>query len=280
MDSTAGGIASPILPDERLLSLPIKAGDGKSKTRYRDIWMKGVSIGKLVEDLSRDTIHSKEFVHLDPDLRAKAMSRLPGWKPLFGPLPNRALMKQDVAKGDIFLFFGRFHNVRRESDRQRYVFDKEKPIRHVIYGWLQISERWNAGPAQRTLVPKWARYHPHFLNDNWGNNNSVYVATDKMKIPGLKRSIAGAGVFEHFSQDLCLSETGKRMSQWMLPFEVVSRNGIYPLSRFQQRKWWSHKGANTLLNTDAGFWQEAVLDGSKCPNAVKWLIQLLKDHAG
>jgi hypothetical protein len=87
VDSQAGKLFSAIMND-RLISIPIPAGEGdKSKTRYRDLTIDGVSLARLVEDLSirrnkKDRRCAHELVHFDPDLRRESLKRKPGWRPL------------------------------------------------------------------------------------------------------------------------------------------------------------------------------------------------------
>ena len=50
-DSSAGGAANPIMPDGRLISMPIP--DVASPVRYGDINYKGVNFGDVARDLTR-----------------------------------------------------------------------------------------------------------------------------------------------------------------------------------------------------------------------------------
>lgn len=107
-DSSAGGASSPILPDGTLLSLPIPDTSRTSNIRCEDIRANGVSIGIVVEDLTKQKITRRDFAHLDPDLRASAYPRLPDWRPLFGQSDQSQthLKNEGVTVGDLFLFFG------------------------------------------------------------------------------------------------------------------------------------------------------------------------------
>lgn len=81
-DSGAGGVPSPILPDGRLLALPIP--DAASTIRYGDIAIDDDSLDSLVTPLTRGRIRADDGAHLDPDLIAGMLPRAPGWRPLFG----------------------------------------------------------------------------------------------------------------------------------------------------------------------------------------------------
>ena len=81
-DSANGGCPSPIL-DGRLCSLPIP--DAGAWKRYSDISsLRGSSIARMVEDLTRGRSCEEDGAHLNPDLRRDAIARTAGWRPLFG----------------------------------------------------------------------------------------------------------------------------------------------------------------------------------------------------
>jgi hypothetical protein len=65
VDSSAGGLASPIL-DGSLVSLPIPGR--RSEITYADLTFGKVSLGKLIRDLSDGNVSSHQRVHLDPDI--------------------------------------------------------------------------------------------------------------------------------------------------------------------------------------------------------------------
>ena len=77
-DSSAGGVASPILPDGSMLSLPIP--DRASPVLYQDITLRGHSLGRVVVDLTRGDQKSHYGAHLDPDLVESAYPRAVGWR--------------------------------------------------------------------------------------------------------------------------------------------------------------------------------------------------------
>ena len=81
-DTSCGGCPSPILPDGRMVSLPIP--DARSPIRYGDIRWGEYDLGALVGDLTRGRIAPTQAAHLDPDLRRESLPRRPGWRPLFG----------------------------------------------------------------------------------------------------------------------------------------------------------------------------------------------------
>jgi hypothetical protein len=169
-DSSAGGVPSPIFPDNTMMSLAIPSKE--STVAYEDIAGTPIaSVSQLVEDLAG--IPPTHRAHLDPDLSTVSIPRMSGWRPLFGQVgaSERHLENQGVATGDVFLFFGLFRRVEQSAGHWRYV-PKSLPM-HVIFGWLQIEERVTVSDPP-TDKP-WALYHPHFqecfkLNPNRSPN--------------------------------------------------------------------------------------------------------------
>lgn len=110
-DSSAGGVASPILPDGTLVSLPIP--DPGSHITYDDLTRHEYPLGQMVEDLTEKEIRRDDKVHLDPDLEIGAYLRTPGWRPLFGQdgAAQGHLRNSGIKEGDLFLYFGWFRKV-------------------------------------------------------------------------------------------------------------------------------------------------------------------------
>jgi len=139
-DSSAGGVASPILPDGRLRSLPIP--DRESPLRYRDISSAAPTTASLVSALSPRT-RPAHGVHLDPDLDATSRSRAADWRPAFGQAGAALshLRNHEVGVGDLFLFFGWFRAVDRVGRGWR--FQPGAPDLHIPGAgvWPDVSAR-------------------------------------------------------------------------------------------------------------------------------------------
>ena len=117
-DSSAGGCASPIFPDDRIASLPIPDECGPST--YRDIassLSEFSTIGDLLDALGRPL--ANRHAHLDPDLKALSRPRARGWRPTFGQdeAAEGHLRNNGITIGDLFLFFGWFQDVRSHAGR-------------------------------------------------------------------------------------------------------------------------------------------------------------------
>jgi hypothetical protein len=268
-DSSAGGVASPILPDCTLCSLPIPI---KKEARcFNEIRFGEQSLGTLVQELTNGNIRGDEKVHFDPDLRFSSLPRAPGWKPLFGQSDQaeRHLRNQDVKKGDIFLFFGWFRRVVPVAGSYQYAADA--PDLHVIFGWLQI-EQW-IPTRDRAQIPVWAYDHPHVIGQPPSGPDMLYIATEHLALPGLQIELPGGGVFEHFDPALCLTATGPKRSVWRLPGWFHPGAGRTPLTYHGNLRRWTPDGDYVLLQT-VGRGQEFVLDCEAYPEAIGWLADL------
>ncbi len=273
-DSSAGGVPSPIFPDNRMVSLPIP--DKSSNVTYGSISYEGHSLGNVVADLTCGRIQSHFRAHMDPDLVADSLPRLPGWRPIFGQTGQAQghLRNNHVGPGDLFLFFGLFRRVEVLNDSYQWVRDARP--RHVIWGWLQVAEILHLGNF-RDQGPEWAQYHPHF---NRGNdpNNVVYVARRKLQINGLTESLPGAGTFSRFSQSRQLTAPcAKNLSTWELPGWFRPGDGRTPLTYHSDVQRWHRRGDRTeLKSVPRG--QEFVLNCDEYPEAVRWTCDLIRDN--
>jgi hypothetical protein len=277
-DSSFGRKPSPILPDGRMVSLPIPAKK-QSSTRYGDIRWQEYNLGTLVSDLTGGRILASHFAHLDPDINSESISRQPGWLPIFGQT-NAAqghLENNHIQAGDIFLFFGLFRNAIKTAGK--FVWDTRSPRRHVLWGWLQIDEVQKVDDLKvdgcKLARYGWAKYHPHF---QWNSdaNNTLYVARRHITLPGVAAGeLAGAGVFLRFSEQLMLTASDSaRPSQWKLPQWFYPHDGKYPLTYHRNMARWQRTENITRLNAVARG-QEFILDTRDFPEAIEWLKELL-----
>ncbi len=170
MDSRAGKMPNPILPDGTLLSLPIP--DSASIFGYGDLYYKGLSFREIISHLNpRFDFVKNPTCHLDPDIYKEITNRPRDWKPAFGQWGVSAthLDKLDVNIGDIFLFYGMFKQTKwNENGKLTYV--KGSPVRHIIYGYMQIGEIIKDEKSIKDLYP----WHPHSQYTD-SQNNRLYL---------------------------------------------------------------------------------------------------------
>lgn len=272
-DSSAGGKPSPILPDGRMVSLPIP--DKRSSIRYADIQWHEYNVGSLVSDLTGGQVPATYRAHLDPDLSHDSLPRLPEWRPIFGQTgPAQGhLRRNGVEEGDVFLFFGLFRHVARKQGR--FQWDTASMPLHVLWGWLQVGEILKVDACDMTNY-EWAGYHPHF-HRGWDKNNTVYFSRTSLELAGAgTEEIAGAGVFPCFSERLQLTApSAKSVSQWELPMWFYPRNGKSPLTYHNDLTRWQRTDRRTRLNTVARG-QEFILNGENYPEAIEWFADLMK----
>ena len=168
MDSTSGGMASPILPDGTLLSLPIP--DNTAGMAYKDLCYKGQSLEEIISQLCPKFDFGKsQTCHLDPDIYEDIEGRTATdeWKPAFGQHGVSAvhLDKLGVGVGDIFLFYGMFQKTMVQPNKT-LCFDRNAPIVHIIYGYMKVGEVLR----EKQEIKSRYFWHPHSINCNRPNN--------------------------------------------------------------------------------------------------------------
>lgn len=275
-DSSAGGIPSPIFDDETLCSFPIPS---EQKPRLKDVRFKKKNLGSLVGQLKHDPAVAESGVHLDPDLDWKARPRKVGWLPCFGQVgaAQTHLANQCVGEGDLFLFFGWFRRVVTDNGTLRY-HPQAQDI-HCIFGWIQIGAIYHLQTDDK-ILPRWSFDHPHVQDADYycsgANNNTLYVASQHLSLPGFKRPVAGGGIFPRFNEGLQLTAPGHQRSMWRLPDFFYPIRGAPPLSYHSDLGRWQKDNKDVLLNT-VGRGQEFVLDCEHYPKVLDWLIEIFKE---
>jgi len=272
-DSSAGGVASPIMPDGRLLSLPIP--DAQAPCRYRDLTLAGEPAGALVRQLTRGRLTGAHRAHLDPDLEAAALPRHPEWRPAFGQTgaAQGHLRNRGVDAGDLFLFFGWFREVARHRGERR--FRREAPDRHILFGWLQTERILDLG--NQTAPAAW-RDHPHCHGER-GRNNRLYIAAERLRLPGNDIAAPGAGLFTHDAPALRLTAPGGPRGRWLLPRWFHPEGRASTLSYHERPERWRREGDRVALHC-AARGQEFVLDCDHYPEALAWAADLIGAHGG
>ncbi len=102
-------------------------------------------------------------------------------------------------------------------------------------------------------------------------NNTIYIASKDLKLPGLRKRIPGAGIFDKFAPHLQLTDLNARTrSQWELPgwFYPAGRT---PLSYHGSMNRWKKLQRGTVSLRSVGRGQEFVLNCDEYPEAAEWL---------
>lgn len=273
-DTAAGGVPSPILPDGRMIALPIP--DEHSITAYGELSQAGEPLGPLVTDLTLGRHSSRDRAHLDPDLLRESLPRQSGWRPLFGQRGQAQghLRNQGVGPGDLFLFFGLFRRVERREGAWRFV--REARPCHVLWGWMQVGSVLSLeGPLPAGL--EWARYHPHCQRPE-ASGNVLYLARRRLIAEGIDGTLPGAGVFPRYASARRLTAPdAASVSDWRLPRWWYPREGRPPLSYHADPGRWRQREDHTELRAVARG-QEFVLQGASYPEAIPWACELI--HGG
>jgi hypothetical protein len=275
-DAAYGGVPSPILPSGEIYSLPIPENPAHHATYarcYGDLCLGAYTAGQFAEDLTRGRIRSTDRTHFDPDLNAAAVARPANWKPLFGQAgaAETHLRNQGVEAGDVFLFYGWFREVERAEGRFQY--RRGAPNLHLLFGWLQIEARCPSADASR--LPDWAQSHPHYLRMEH-KQDSIYLSTDRLHLPGITTDLPGAGVFSHYHDALRLTAPGHTRSLWLLPPWFHPEGRPSALSYHGNPTLWT-KGETGVSLQSVPKGQEFVLDSEYYPEAIGWLGNLLQE---
>ncbi len=215
-DVTNGGCPSPILPDGKMISMPIP--DESYWNSFSDLKFPGGGTYRDAWKALKPKGSKCGGCHLDPDIRPNIRKGKPwlGWKPAFGQCDAAQghLINQKIGIGDVFLFFGWFRKT--EFIEEKIQFVNSAPEIHAIYGYLQIGEILTGDDLEKCI------WHPHAHND--GKNNTIYVASDSLIIDEKNTGLSGAGTLT-YSDELNLTEPGQCHSRWKL-IEVLKNKDI------------------------------------------------------
>lgn len=256
IDSGNINLASPILPDGKMLSIPIPTDDDTGLT-YADILYDGNTYLDILAMLNRGRKPNTQYpyVHLDPDIKKDAYRSLPNnWVPAFGTRSGdeACVRPQTLAQpGDIFLFFGRCRHV---DEHYRYISSEL----HCIWGYMQVG---------RVLTEKESisqyYWHPHAKAERLLNErcNTLYLPTESLTWDVSK---PGAGILK-FSETNQLTLPGYSRAIWRkqpfyMPDKITNAN----------RKNSDSSGVGLYYS---GIWQELVL--SESVESINWAQSII-----
>lgn len=219
-DSDFGGISGIILPDDRIVYIPIPGDDFETIT-YQEVNARN-GLGNLVDTIAQVSPYVKMYgnkipidsttkCHLDPDLDYELYPRQKGWRGCFGQADaaQTVLTHAGVKAEDLFLFFGWFRRTYRKGGRLKYCSGQGV---HMIFGWLQIDQ---VLCTHETPIPEWLRYHPHSMQQRIPRpSNCIYIGRE---YASWNDKIKGYGIFPKANDSLILTKKGMSRSKWELP---------------------------------------------------------------
>ncbi len=254
-DATAGGVASPILENGDMFSVPIPQKT-QSPSRYRDLRFNEFSGEEILNFIGAKSISSKDFCHNDPLLSGK--------KGIFGQAGGAQgeLDNFGIEKGDLFLFFGWFRQ-----------YQQRGPDLHHLFGWLEVEKIIKGNLEIVNFLSKNGLSHPHGTEDKKQfKNNTIYIASRNLTFSDSVRDLMGHGRFKRTAKNLILTEEGKTRSRWRLPKEYFS--GTKNLFR-NRLKW---KDEEKCLVNCTGIGQEFILNTHDNPSVIDWASHLINQY--
>ena len=258
-DSKYGGYPSLILPDGRLISLPIP--NGEDSIRYSELKLDDrQTYYDLMKELGMEGFDPKSTCHLDPDIYETVINRHKNWKPLFGQIgpSQRHLKHQNISVGDLFLFFGWFRRTTYENGK--LIFGPNGPNLHVIFGYMQIGKIITTYSLHDW--DKWMRYHPHvkLKRRKMNKTNSIYVAKDRLSF---NKNLPGASPLR-FNEKLVLTKKGYSRSKWNLNPRIFKNLKIsYHPNPWRKGFFQSaHRGQEFVIeeNTEVNSWVRNIIE--------------------
>lgn len=253
VDTSYGNMAS-IVENGVFYSIPIPEPKymKETRTRYSDIKLKnGLSLFDKIKNYYPK--FEDNICHVDPNI-SNYFGATHG---IIGQVDKaQTFLENKIGIGDIFLFFGRYAEVR---DNEVIGYE-----RAIIWGYLIVSEIIK--PQQITATERakkekqypWIKANPHWNFKDYENkpNNCIYIGKDY-------------GVFD-YSPELNLTLPYSKPRYWGLPKEL---NGLKIESEMSAHNGTIKNGTFTLATT---FGQEFVVEESE--RATKWALSLIEKH--
>ena len=248
-DSANGGIVSPIMEDNTLLTFPIPSDDTDT---YDDLKFNDDTYIKILKDLK---YKGNNNCHIDPDLDcSRRKEPIQNWAQIFGQCDQAAsylLNNVKVKPGDLFLFFGNYHRVIKVNGKYSYLkrtndFYKDNDLQ-VVWGYLQIGKIITDAIEQAKYY-----WHPHASSlFTSKKTNVMFVAEERLSFDN---NLSGAGLFK-FDKNKVLTLKGRPKATWI-------KRSFYDVNSIIGNR----KNSVGEKNKDgiyyAGIWQELVLQES------------------
>lgn len=263
-DSSYGGYPSLILPNGKLISLPIPGDSNDIPYSAVNSGCNNASLFSLMGGI-RDHIFCGKRIdlttdtccHLDPDLVRDAYPRANGWRGCFGQAgaAQTVLEKSKVDAGDLILFFGWFNHYQLDGASLKPAPGSGK---HILYGYMQIAEKRY---TRLTDVPEWLSYHPHAREDRIKlDSNCIFIARERLT---WNDALSGYGVFK-YSKELDLTKEGLSRSKWALPDVFRDKKITYHSARSWKDGYFqsAHRGQEFVVeeSNEVLDWAKRIID--------------------
>lgn len=208
-DSQYGGMPSPILPNGKLLSLPIPSDEGT--TTYEDIVYDGKTYMEIMGELKPQRAEKMKgsCCHVDPDMENRYGDSGKDWKPAFGQAGGAQTQLKDICAGDIFLFYGWFRQTEYDENGKLKFVRGSKEDKHIIWGYMEVGKRI----TDEQQIKNEYNHHPHSLDKYTSQNNALYIPADKLSLDNTKK---GYGVF-NYAPIRQLTKENHNRSEWEIP---------------------------------------------------------------
>ena len=247
-DSKYGCVPSPILPDGRMLPMPIPVANDADQ--YEALYPDCSKLKAIVKERSQKA--GIRDCHVDPDLLWSTKRHDDSWRAAFGQSGAAAshLDNKEVNIGDLFMFFGWYEHL-NEENRHNKGF-------HAIWGYLQVG----AIRRKKEECGRCLHDHPHAKYFDNGNvrNNRIYTAKDKCT---WNADLPAYGVFK-YHDGLRLTRKGFSKSRW----DCDKLWGRYTVPTYHKETSWS----NGIFQS-ASIGQEFVFPDH--PMVVKWAQDII-----
>ena len=292
-----GNGASPFVRDGEMMNFPIPA---ERRAAFANLipyggihFADGITMQQRMDELRRGGSGwgpsvSVKCCHHDPDLVLDARRRpsKDGWRGIFGQSGPQQTELEKVEVGDLFLFFGWFKEAAIGPDGLR--FCRGARDLHALFGYLQVEEKWRIREDMK--IPKCFSDHPHLTWQRMklrrdgmvSDNDMVYIARERLSIPGVKSGLPGHGIFRHAPQ-LVLTAEGQPRSFWGLPSCFDDQFCDRHIIRMDEclcrprcpTKECRRKG---LWTTSTHQWQESIVNVT--PEIQEWALERIRVGMG
>ena len=180
------------------------------------------------------------------------------------------MKNNNINIGDLFLFWGWFRET--VTLNKKTVYLKKDPGHYRFFGWLQIGKIIHLGkdPSWYSEHKSISNSHPHTIG-HWKENNTLYLASDKLNAFGLK-NYYGFGKFNASEYTNLSIDPSYKKSLWKCPDWLNPKLGGCGMTYHKDKKRW---GKNSVEIVGRG--QEFIAEPKKKDKCKKWLTNIFKD---